>query len=83
METVYYPEDDILEIHFSDNPVVKEVSQNWNIHVSYDAAGNIAEMVILAPRRRGSCLCIYGRSTPLEPVGVYSAIGLRVTYPTT
>lgn len=46
METVYYPEGDILEIRFSDNPIVKEVSQNWNIHVSYDAAGNIAEMVI-------------------------------------
>jgi YD repeat-containing protein len=53
MQSTYYPEDDILEIHFSDNPIVKEVSQDWNITLSYDADGNIVELVILDAKASG------------------------------
>ena len=53
MQTIYYPEDDILEIHFSDKPIVREVSQDWNVNISYDADGNIVEMVILDARAIG------------------------------
>lgn len=53
MRSIYYPEDDILEIHFSDNPIVKEVSQDWNVTISYDAQGNIVEMVILDAKAMG------------------------------
>ena len=28
MKTIYYPQDDILEIHLSDKPVAREVSQD-------------------------------------------------------
>lgn len=47
MYTIYYPDEDILELHFSDEPIVRELSQNWNIHLSYDAQGRIVEMVVL------------------------------------
>ncbi|HRY15251.1 MAG: DUF2283 domain-containing protein [Candidatus Competibacteraceae bacterium] len=47
MHTIYYPDDDILELRFSDQPIVREISQSWNIHISYDAQGQIVEMVIL------------------------------------
>lgn len=53
METIYFAEDDILEIHFSDKPIVREVSQSWNVHVSYDAAGDVVEMVILDAKAAG------------------------------
>ena len=47
MKTIYYPEDDILELHFSDNPIVKETAQDWNIVLSYDANNHLVQMVVL------------------------------------
>ena len=35
METIYYPDDDILVVKFSDKPIVRERSQDWNINLSY------------------------------------------------
>ena len=47
MRTTYYDEDDILVIHLSDKPIVREVSQDWNTHVSYAADGTAVEIVVL------------------------------------
>ncbi len=47
MKTIYYSEDDILELHFNDNPIAKETSQDWNIVLSYDANNLLVQMVIL------------------------------------
>jgi len=41
MKTLYYPQDDILAIHFSDKPVVREVSQDWNVNISYSLGNNL------------------------------------------
>lgn len=60
MNTKYYEDDDILVQRFSDKPIVKEVSQGWNITISYDAGGNIVQIVILGAREKG----LY----PIEPV---------------
>jgi hypothetical protein len=35
MKTTYYPQDEILEIHLSDKPVVRELSLDWNVHLSF------------------------------------------------
>lgn len=53
MKTVYYPEDDILELHFNDNPIVKETAQDWNVVLSYDAENRIVQMVILDAKASG------------------------------
>ena len=53
MKTVYYPEDDILELHFNDNPIVKETTQDWNVILSYDIDNHIVEMVILDAKASG------------------------------
>lgn len=53
MKTIYYPDDDILVVRLSDAPVIKEVSQDWNVNISYTADGSIAEVVILEARERG------------------------------
>jgi len=47
MKTLYYPEDDILELIFSEKEIVRETSQDWNVNVSYAADNSIVQMVIL------------------------------------
>lgn len=53
MKTTYYPKDDILEIHFSDKPIAREVSQDWNVNLSYANDGSVVEIVILDAVRAG------------------------------
>ena len=53
MNTKYYEDDDILVIRLSDNPIEKEVSQGWNVNVSYDKDGQIVQMVILEAKEKG------------------------------
>ena len=47
MKAVYHPQDDILVLHFSDKPIVRETSQDWNVNLSYADDGSVVEMVIL------------------------------------
>ena len=47
MRAYYHPQDDIFEIRFSDKAIVRETSQDWNVHLSYAEDGSIVEMVIL------------------------------------
>lgn len=54
MRTTYYDEDDILVIHLSDKPVVREVSQDWNTHISYAEDGSAVEIVVLDARSSGA-----------------------------
>ena len=54
MKTTYYDQDDILVIHLSDKPIAREVSQDWNTHVSYAADGTAVEVVVLNARAHGA-----------------------------
>lgn len=47
MQTTYYDDDDISVIHLSDKPIVREVSQDWNTHISYTEDGSVVEVVLL------------------------------------
>jgi len=53
MKARYYPQDDILEMRFSEKPVVREVSQDWNVNLSYAADGSVVEIVILDAVKAG------------------------------
>ncbi len=53
MRTTYYPQDDILEIRFSDKPIAREVSQDWNVNVSFAGDGSVVELVILDAVKAG------------------------------
>ncbi|MEQ6342869.1 MAG: DUF2283 domain-containing protein [Gammaproteobacteria bacterium] len=53
MKTTYYPPDDILEIQFGDKPIVREISQNWNVNVSYAADDSMVEIVTLDAIKSG------------------------------
>ena len=47
MRTTYFDEDDILVLHLSDKPITREVSQDWNTHISYAADGTMVEVVVI------------------------------------
>ncbi len=53
MRTTNDDEDDILEIHLSEKPIVREVSQDRNTHISYAEDGSAVEIVVLDARASG------------------------------
>jgi uncharacterized protein YuzE len=54
MRTTYDEADDILTVHLSEKEIVKEVSQDWNTHVSYAEDGSVVEIVILEASKQGA-----------------------------
>lgn len=54
MHTTYFDEDDILVIRLSDKPITREISQNWNTHISYAEDGSAVEVVLLEARANGA-----------------------------
>lgn len=54
MRTTYFDEDDILVMHLSDKSIVREVSQDWNTHISYAEDGTMVEVVILDAAAAGA-----------------------------
>ena len=53
MEIKYYQTDDILTIKFNDNPIGREVSLGWNLHVTYDESDIVKEIVLLEASKSG------------------------------
>ncbi|MFB2765474.1 DUF2283 domain-containing protein [Marinobacter shengliensis] len=54
MRTAYDESEDILTIHLSDKAIAKEVSQDWNTHISYAEDGSIVEIVVLDAKESGA-----------------------------
>ncbi|HUW97244.1 MAG TPA: DUF2283 domain-containing protein [Acidiferrobacter sp.] len=54
MKTDYNAEDDILVLHFTDKPVAREISQDWNLNIAYAKDGSIVEIVILDAKASGA-----------------------------
>jgi hypothetical protein len=54
MQTTYYDDDDILVIRLSDKPICREMSQDWNTHISYAEDGSAVEIVLLEARASGA-----------------------------
>ncbi|MGQ0544299.1 MAG: DUF2283 domain-containing protein [Betaproteobacteria bacterium] len=52
MRIGYNEADDILYLRFSDEPVTRDESLNWNVHVGFSASG-IREITILEAKKRG------------------------------
>ncbi len=48
MKSIYFENDDILQIRVSDKPIVREVSQGWHTNISCAEDGSIVEIVLLA-----------------------------------
>ena len=53
MNTTYFDKDDTLVLHFSDKPIAKEISPDWNTHISYAADVSAVEIVIFGSKAQG------------------------------
>lgn len=53
MKITYDDKEDILRIGFSGRPIIRDVSQGWNVNIGY-AANGIAEITILDARASGA-----------------------------
>jgi hypothetical protein len=53
MKSIYFEDDDILQIRVSDKPIVREVSQDWHTNISYAEDGTIVEIVLLDAKKEG------------------------------
>ena len=53
MKTIYFENDDILQIRVSDKPITREVSQDWHTNISYAEDGSIVEIVLLDAKKEG------------------------------
>ena len=53
MKSIYFENDDILQIRMSDKPIVREVSQDWHANISYAEDGTIVEIVLLDAKKEG------------------------------
>jgi len=54
MKITCFEDDGTVTIRFSDKPVVREVSEDWNTHISYAEDGAVVELVILDAFAPGS-----------------------------
>jgi len=52
MRIGYNEAEDVLYIRFSDAPVMRDESLDWNVHIGYSADG-IREISILEAKKRG------------------------------
>jgi len=53
MKSIYFENDDILQIRVSEKQIVREVSQDWHTNISYAEDGSIVEIVFLDAKKEG------------------------------
>ena len=53
MKSIYFENDDILQIRVSDKSIVREVEQVWHTNISYAEDGSIVEIVLLDAKKEG------------------------------
>ena len=53
VKSIYFENDDILQIRVSEKQIVREVSQDWHTNISYAEDGSIVEIVLLDAKRAG------------------------------
>ena len=63
MKSIYFENDDILQIRVSDKPITREVSQDWHTNISYAEDGSIVEIVLLDAEKEGLPPLEYRKTT--------------------
>lgn len=53
MKSIYFENDDILQIRMSEKQIVREVSQDWHTNISFAEDGSIVEVVLLDAKKEG------------------------------
>ena len=63
MKSIYFENDDILQIRVSDKPITREVSQDWHTNISYAEDGSMVEIFLLDARKEGLLPLEYRKTT--------------------
>ena len=53
VKSIYFENDDILQVRVSDKQIVREVSASWHTNISYAEDGSIVEIVLLDAKKEG------------------------------
>jgi len=53
VKSIYFENDDILQIRVSHKQIVREVSQDWHTNISYAADSSIVEIVFWMRKKEG------------------------------
>jgi len=53
VKSIYFENDNILQIRMSDKQIVRELSQDWHTNISYAEDGSIVEIVLLDAKKEG------------------------------
>lgn len=53
VKSIYFENDDILQIRVSEKQTVREVSQGWHTNISYAEDGSIVALVLLDAKKDG------------------------------
>ena len=53
MKSIYFENEEILQICVSEKKIVREVSQDWHTNISYAEDGSIVEIVLLDTNNQG------------------------------
>ena len=53
VKSIYFENDDILQIRVSDKQIVREASQVWHTNISYAEDGSIVAIVLLDAKKEG------------------------------
>ena len=53
MHATCWNDDNTLEVRFSDKPIAREVSENWHVHKSYAADGELVAVAFLDAVKEG------------------------------
>ena len=62
MKSIYFENDDILQICVSDKAIVREVSQDWHTNISYAEDDSIVEIVLLDAKKEGLMPMEFGKA---------------------
>ena len=63
MKSIYSENNDILQIHVSEEQSVREVSQDWHSNISNAEDGSIVQIVLLDAKKGGLLLLKYRKAT--------------------
>ena len=53
MKSIFFENDDILQIRVADKPITREVSQGWHTNINCAEDGSIVEIVLLDAEKEG------------------------------
>jgi hypothetical protein len=53
MKSIYFKNDDILQIRVSEKPITRKVSQDWHTNISWAEDGSIVKIVLLDAKKEG------------------------------